>query len=335
MKTERRQELKQNELSDILARWIAVVQPYSRIIVGVVIAVCVVVGLATWFEYQSRSSVEKAWADYFNEGLNIDARSGQPDADFDVLSRLAGEQADEPVGQWALVSSADLRLARGVRLLLQIGSWDMGQKELDSAIQDYTNVLKALDEADEPIRDDLLRQQATYGLARAHESRNGLDEAKKQYEKLVDRWPDGPYTSHARKQLETIDTWAAQLYAGLKNTVANQVNPLGGLDSRSNGAKEDAKPKLPDFLKLFDPSDNEHSGLKDLLTPSDSSPKEKPAKDDPATPQPKQTVPASTTPPGTGKPDTNKPDTNNPDASKPDGAAKPPASKESVPAAPK
>ena len=76
MKTDRRHELKQNELSDILSGWIAAVSPYSRLIVGVLIAACVIGGITIWYQYQSRSSAANAWTTYFNEGIKIDGRTG-------------------------------------------------------------------------------------------------------------------------------------------------------------------------------------------------------------------------------------------------------------------
>lgn len=225
MKTDRRHELKQNELADVLGRWIAVVNPYSRIIVGVVILGCVASGYWTYSKYQARLSTEEAWAKYFLEGIKIDGSSGQPDVDFDALGELADDNADQPVGQWALLSSADHRLVRGVQLLLQYRGWDKGQEELSKAIQEYTNVLKALDTINDPRRGKLPRQRAIFGLARAHESRGDLDKAKEQYEKLVET--DGPFSRVAQKRIAAIGTPATKkFYSELEATVESQSDPL-------------------------------------------------------------------------------------------------------------
>lgn len=297
MKTDRRQELKQNQLADYLARWIEVVKPYTRLIVGVVISLVVIVVVMELFQYQSKQTIEEAWNDLHLKGLTYDR--GRSEADFEVLAELASEKADQPVGQWALLSSADHRLARGVLLVLKFGGWDRGQKELQTAIQDYQVVL---DKAD-PQGDDLPQQRALFGQARAYESRGELEEARKRYEQLIDPiegWPEGPNARAAKERLVAIDTPAVKrFYIELKNTVESQANPLGvPIDNaKPDPLKEKSDPlkKKPDSL---DPSDPLGGGdLRRLLglppLPSDPPAEKKPAGDDTA---PDKTAPDDTTP---------------------------------------
>ena len=237
---------------------------------------------------------------------------------------MASDEADQPVGQWALVSSADHRLIRGVRMLLQFGSWDKGQEELSTAVQEYTNVLKAVDAANDPQRDNLLRQRAIFGLARAHESRGELDQAKEQYQKLVDETEQGPYARIAEKQLKAIDTPAVQrFYAELKTTISSQVNPFG---TRGDATFFDKLKEKIDILKppeQLGDEDTESVFGKERFPPTDPAPEKKPTTDKPsASPSSEKAEP--------------KPIPKAPlDESKPDGGVPPPTTKVPPPPAPK
>ena len=56
-----------------------------------------------------------------------------------------------------------------------------------------------------PAKDTLIQQRAMFGLAKAYEAQPNLDEARKEYKRLIDRFPKGVFAGVAQKRLDDLD----------------------------------------------------------------------------------------------------------------------------------
>ncbi len=90
---------------------------------------------------------------------------------------------------------ADIRLSVGCQD--QFTTRESAKKELGKAIDGYD---AALSEA----TNTAIRERATFGLARAWEAQGDLDKATTFYKKLVEQWPDGPYTAIATDRIAAL-----------------------------------------------------------------------------------------------------------------------------------
>ncbi|HEX3727759.1 MAG TPA: hypothetical protein VHV08_16015 [Pirellulales bacterium] len=193
MKTERRHELQTNQLADSLARLIESAKPYSR--AGLALLVAIVVVVFAWFfmAHQSNSRVAQGWDEYFAalEPSNRDAR--------EQLNDISVRYAGTPVAEWARLVLADLQLDNGTNQLL-VQKKD-ARDELRQAAEKYRGVLL---EARLPA----VRQQATFGLARAHEALgtpDSLEEARKEYRSIGQQWPDCAYAAAGESRANDLD----------------------------------------------------------------------------------------------------------------------------------
>ncbi|HWB11176.1 MAG TPA: hypothetical protein VG826_18250 [Pirellulales bacterium] len=192
MKTERRHELATNALADWLGEKIEELKPYSAAVSATALAV-VVLAFATVFWYQRRQASEaKAWEGYFTA---LDERD--PEKFRTRLVQVSDEYAQSPAGLWSRLSLADAQLGRGVEALFQDRAG--ARKALEEAIDDYRAVLDAAP------ADSLLAERATFGLAGAYESKDELDGARQKYRELLDRWPEGAFSSMAKERLADLD----------------------------------------------------------------------------------------------------------------------------------
>jgi len=239
MKTERRHELQQNELATQLNQAIGTVRPYSRLIVGVLIAV--VVGLGVWWYWSAHNRASRAeqWNELLLQGIPyrinlLEQQGGRYQPDFKLLESLASEG---PVGNWALLVTGDIKLSSSEFELLT--KREQGKEQLDAAIDAYRNLLARTT----PEKDPVLQQVALWGIGRAQESLGQLDKAGESYQKLLDTWPEGVYAQTAKVRLEAIkkqDTIA--FYSELPRLVQNRSSapslflPPPGESSKDNGA---------------------------------------------------------------------------------------------------
>jgi len=190
MKGERRHELEQNQLADWLAQKIEAIKPYQNLIFGTVAVIAVLVGGYSWWVRQGTSEAEAGW-DQFYLAMNRGG-SGAAPADFE---RMAEEYAGTRVGPWAAVMAGDLRLGRGCRELFLDKT--TANEELREAVAQYELVRNGR-------YSPVLKQRATFGMARAREAQNKLDEAISLYEDVGTTWPDGIYAEPARQRLADL-----------------------------------------------------------------------------------------------------------------------------------
>jgi tetratricopeptide (TPR) repeat protein len=189
MRSERRHELEHNELADWMANAVSAVKPYANAIMGVVLALLIVGVAAVLWAQKVRSETAQSWQDF--HGAMAKATSGGNFAELeDVVSQYPGTDA----AYWAAVVAGDLHLATGCDELFSNKA--SANQELTKAVASYEDVLQSTNSA--------LRERATFGLARARESRGELQKAEKHYQELVEGWPDSPYAKTAQSRLDDL-----------------------------------------------------------------------------------------------------------------------------------
>lgn len=190
MRRERRHELQENELAELLGRWLSKIAPYSRsITVGILAALLLYVAWAVWASW-ARAVEQDAW-----NALYTALETGSA-AD---LEAVAERYPRTNPGRWAQLLAADFRLRVGCYEILNNKA--NAAQELRKAVDGY---LALHDVAVSP----LFQQRVLWGLARAYEAMSGtrqgqgeLEKAVKTYEELVQRWPDGLYSELARRRI--------------------------------------------------------------------------------------------------------------------------------------
>ena len=193
MKSERRHELQHNALLDWLMQTGESIKPHvSAILLGIVVALVAFIGYR-WMSTQSANKEATAWDSVF-------LAMGQ--GDTAALERTVEDFPSTTAAQWAAVVAADLQLSAGCQDLFttKATAGDQFQK----AYEKYSDILKI-------AREPVIRERATYGLARTCEARAGtrqskedLDQARAEYEKVVTQWPNGSYAKSAQARLNAL-----------------------------------------------------------------------------------------------------------------------------------
>jgi len=190
MKTKRRHELQTNQLADSLAHGIEAVKPYTRVILGLLLAVVVLGCTYAYLSAQASSKQDRAWDVYVGattrNPMSMDMEFDRKQLD-DLIEKSKGTHAAE----WARLALADMRLAEGTEQLFS------DKSEATSTLQQAVGLYEdALQNAHEP----LLRQGALFSMARANEALGELDKAEKEYEQLLTEFPNGVYSLEAKRR---------------------------------------------------------------------------------------------------------------------------------------
>ena len=285
MKRERRHELQTNALADWLAGVVSAVKPYANTILAVVLVVGLVALAASWWTRRSAGGTEQAW-DAFNRVLN----TGTP-AEFDeLIEKYPGTD----VAHWAGVLAGDVYLSSGCDRVLT--SKATASQDLQKAVDHYLTVRN---ESSAPM----LRERATFGLARAYEALSGtrraggdMQEAIKFYEEVVKEWPNGAYDALAARRLEELKTHDTKSF--YDKLVAYDPNSAFSEGPGASGKRLPFSPEsLPEEKPLYEKRDLLKAGgpvEKPSVPKGSSAPASKaaPAK----TPAPGDTQPAETKP---------------------------------------
>jgi predicted negative regulator of RcsB-dependent stress response len=234
MKTERRHELQTNVLASSLGHWVKVAQPYSR--VGLAVVILLVVALFAWayLSTQNTRRVATGWNEY------LDALNGRDPDPRDQLRDISGRYSGTMVGRWARLTLADLQLDAGTNRLLQ--DRKAARDELRDAREEFKALL--LEASHETIL-----QRATYGLALAHEALGELDEARKRYRELAEKWPKGPFAAAAAARADDLDELATKNFY---DWFAKYEPPSLATEPGTPGARPDflTEPDAGGMLKL-------------------------------------------------------------------------------------
>jgi hypothetical protein len=320
MKTERRHELQHNTLADMMADVGENAKPYAKAILGVLLAGIVVFGTYLYLSKRSEAEEATSW------DLTWQALSSQDQAkQMELLREASDKYPDKQAGLWAQLTLADLELNRGVTLLFSERA--IGMNQLSTAVEDYQAVEKR---AQQPM----IRQHALFGIGRAQESRNKLDEARSAYEELAKNYPSGPYANRAKMRLDDL---ARESTKGWYDWF-NKTEPTSPSRSSTGGKGFDDFPlSEPDNFKP-PASDSSGAGSKvnDKAGDTNAKPTSGATSLDKSSSKPTETKPGDkTTKPAEVKPAETKPDSKATDGKSTEAKPAEPKPTETTPANPK
>lgn len=283
-----------NELAKWLAEHIETWKPHLPLI-GIAAAVVVVGFIVYLFAFTgSDTASAPAWEQYY-------AAFGEPKVE-DALKTVAEKQKGTPAGRWALLTLADQQLRQATQQLVQ--SPKEGKETLSKAI-------KNLDEAEKGPSDKDLLIRVHNSLAKANETANKLDEARKYYGMVAKEDPEGAFGKSAAKALKRLDKGSdvPELLAWL-NKQELESRPKATGSPFDMGQRREPLPERPDLsipgeMKLDGPASRVPSPLGP--SPFDNlDEKGLPGIEKPKTESPKTTEPGEegtkTTPPAVPKP---------------------------------
>jgi hypothetical protein len=240
MKTTRRHELQTNELADSLAHWIEAVKPYSRAALALLVAVVAAIFAWSYLSAQSERKAAEGWDELYTA---LDSSTTQED-----LTAVATRYSDTSVGPWARVTLADVLANEGTLEIMTNKS--AAREKLQRAAEEYQAVL--LD-----VKDSMLLQRATFGLARAHEALgtpDALASARQEYRSIGEQWPDSPYKKDADERAAALDTTSTkEFYDWLARyepprTMANEPGIPGAKPDFLSDPAADSSIKLPSAI---------------------------------------------------------------------------------------
>jgi predicted negative regulator of RcsB-dependent stress response len=284
MNSERRHELQQNDLADLLGLQIKKVEKHGKLIIAV-IAIVAAAAIA-WALY--RSAALSARSDATLQLLQ-NAGSGDPEP----LGAIGERYGETTAGALAKVFQADALLASGITALFN--DREEAEPQLTEALRRYT-------EAAELSNELLVSSRANFGLARAHESLGQLDQAIAAYNRVVTIGESEAITAVAQQRIERLKSPQTQEFlAWFERQDFRPADPSQPPTMPTGGS-------LPDFPDVQLP-DVSPRGLPDELRG--------PASDAPAPGEitlPAETTDAATTPPPTPQPPAETPPTSTPPA---------------------
>ena len=290
-----------NELAQWLGEHIEEWKPHFPMI-GV-IAAAVLVGAVIYlvaFSGDDNSSAP-AWQAYYSA-------YGEPKVE-DALKNVAEKQKGTLAGRWALLAVADQQLRQATQELVQ------NPKDAKAKLKGAEAALK---EAEAGASDKALLARVHTSLAKASETANKLDEARKYYEKVAKTDdPDGTFGKAAVRALKRLEKGSdvPELLAWLETQeVANRPKATG--NPFDMGMRREPLPERPDLsipgeMKLdgpapFGPSPRSPLGPSPLDTPPLDL-KGLPGLDKPITEPPKTETPKTVPKTGTEEPKTKAP----------------------------
>lgn len=186
MNSERRHELQQNYLADLLGTQLRKIENYTKLIAVVIVAV--VVAAVAWGLY--RSAEVGARSDATLELLQ-NVGSGDPEGLGQVGERYPGT----PAGALAKLYQADVLLANGIAA--QFNDREEAQTQLTDALKRYSEVAAA-------STDTLVRSRANFGIARTQESLGQVDKAIEAYKTVVSIGESEAMIKAAQHRIEAL-----------------------------------------------------------------------------------------------------------------------------------
>ncbi|MEX2187304.1 MAG: hypothetical protein WD875_10935 [Pirellulales bacterium] len=189
MKAERRHELQHNQLAEWLARKTVAVRPYITTIFVSMLAVVAVWVAYSWYSSSTAAAKSETWNRYYTA---LDAFAAGDDAPLrDFVSNHVGEPAGLVARQRLAMFQMSSAAAR------QLSSRDASRLAYQEAIDNFIEVRAATNV-------ETLKRYASYQIAQARESRYDLDEAIKDYEAIVEKWPESMEAEQAKLRLADL-----------------------------------------------------------------------------------------------------------------------------------
>ncbi|HEY2760708.1 MAG TPA: tetratricopeptide repeat protein [Pirellulales bacterium] len=190
MKAEHRHELQTNELAAWLEDTIEKLKPYTRLIIGLAVALLVILGVYTYLNALERRGQTEA-SDQYVAALNSLSMSGDQDLRA-VVDRYRGT----PPAVLAQLVLAEAQLSDGTNELYTNKS--AAREKLSRSAGDFNT-------AEQTTHDPMLRAWALYGQGRAYESLGSLERARTAYQTLIKDYPESALLDAARNHLNQLD----------------------------------------------------------------------------------------------------------------------------------
>ncbi len=289
MKSEERHRLQENELERVGQQAKAWFEQHGmKVLIGVC-AVAIVAAIAFYAMRSMEASSARGWAE-LRTAMLADQQSDYPTE----LLTVWRNYPNAPVGAWAVLHSAELRLQRFSFQQFE----DRGQSDLELSNDDpqAPGVVEQFRAAlTHPASPDDVQERALYGLATTLEilsdgSKEKTEEVIDVYQRLLDRFGDGVYAPIATRRIEQLEQeGTTEFYAWFRD---QNPNPDDEIDRGPTDGFGGTLPAIPSDLRLkpelatSDTETTEPSGPA-LVAPGsgDSEPGgEDPAGDDETTP---------------------------------------------------
>ena len=266
MKTERRHELQNNELAFLLTNFIEKYRSQAGLFGGIAL-----LGVAAWLAMSYMSSAAEqanagSWAAYFQA---TETRGG----DGRQFNAVADAYGDTKAGNWAKFSAASNVLAQATQ------STFINREDAKAKLKVAQTELEGLVN----VKDELLRPRAMLALAQTLESlgalggTESLDQAAKQFEKVVAEFPN---TEIARTAANQLDRLKANQADGWYTWFASQepvVDPLSSGSGLFDGIGDTPSdpnvevPAVPGVGSLIRPDGADAASPIDISAPENES----------------------------------------------------------------
>jgi len=288
MNSERRHELQQNDLADMLGGQIKKVEPYAKLIV-VAVALVVFAAFAIGV-YRNAELTTRSNATY--EMLK-NSGTGDPGA-VEALGGVGTAYSDTAAGSLAKVFQADALLTTGISSLFN--DREEAKTQLADALRLYTEVA-------DTSKETLVSSRAHFGMARTYESMGETEKAVSAYNRVVDIRESEAMVTAAKHRIEHLKSpITEEFFAWFNKQDFRPADPSvpptlpGGasLPDLPNLELPDLSPlKVPAELK-GDPTSGDQSteAPGEMALPKSESPTAAPAADSPAPPAEPQAPPA-------------------------------------------
>lgn len=222
MKSERRHELRENDLADSVEQLSERLRPYVTLILSVAIGALVLVLISLFVSSRWEATRSESW-----DTCLAALVTGDPEGFREVILRYPGT----PAAQWAELILAERNLSEATDLLFakMDPANDVARERLQTAAAAYADVL-----SQRPP--DMVAERATMGLAKARESLGELDQARRGYEAVADEYPSSPMANLAT---EHADDLARDTTKAFYNWFAEQRR-ANVVTEEASASKEDA-----------------------------------------------------------------------------------------------
>jgi tetratricopeptide (TPR) repeat protein len=250
MKSDRRHELKHNELSDWIGEQMATLQPHATaVLLGAAILFAAVIGSIWYFGGEDRIAAA-GWTRYFSAVNDREPAK--------VLEKLVSQKSSSKAEQWAHQAMGDMQLGQGAAMLHTDRS--EAQKLLQKAEAEYKQI--------ENAADPMLKARARLGLAKVYESLCKPDEARKYYELAAEASSSSAIKKAAAADAQRLkDSRQVAFLEWFAKQQPKRPAPMSGFGGGLPGL-----PSLPDRPDISPPTglglDNLGAGLPGEATPA-------------------------------------------------------------------
>ena len=190
MKSERRHELRENDLADSVEQLSERLRPYVTPILSVAIGALVLVLVGLFVSSRWEATRSESW-----DTCLAALVTGDQEGFREVILRYPGT----PAAQWSELILADRNLSEATDLLFakMDPANDVARERLERAAAAYADVL-----SQRPT--GMVAERATMGLAKARESLGDLEQARRGYEAVANEYPSSPMANLATEHADDL-----------------------------------------------------------------------------------------------------------------------------------